>query len=405
MSRIRVPDVDRYRRGHAALGQVTPCRRDIGRSAVVGLVAALFVVLLAGPAAAHPGDSPSADNYSARLSSVSPALPDGVTVQIVEFGNRLRLTNSSDLTVTVPGYEAEPYLRIGPDGVARNDNSPATYLNQTRDGTTPLPERADAGAEPEWRAMTDETTYDWHDHRTHWMLDSLPPQVVSDPDGEQRIIEWTIPLLIGSQTYEVSGVLDWTPPPPGWVSYLLVVGFFVVGFVAGWWPVLSRRSTRGSSGRGSAARLLGVRPAVLSAWLLIPAAAGSIWHVLSTPLVQGPTSSVVYGLLVVVAPMVLALGLVGFALRAALRGRAASIYLQAMAGWLFVIEGVPDLDVLFRTNVAAAGSAWLTRIAVALLVGLGGGLAIGAIGLLRARRRRPSRAGGDLPAEAPAVVQ
>lgn len=55
-------------------------------------------------------------------------------MEIIEFGNRLRLTNTSDETVSVPGYSAEPYLEISPDGVRRNENSPATYLNLSRDG-------------------------------------------------------------------------------------------------------------------------------------------------------------------------------------------------------------------------------------------------------------------------------
>lgn len=126
---------------------------------------------------------------------------------------------------------ALPAERAGRRAAQRQPARP--YLNQTRDRTTPLPERADAEAEPEWRSLTEETTYDWHDHRTHWMLDSPPPQVVSDPGSQHRVIDWSIPLLIDEQTYTVSSVLDWSPPPPGWASYLLVVGFFALGVVAG----------------------------------------------------------------------------------------------------------------------------------------------------------------------------
>ncbi|MGI8723352.1 MAG: hypothetical protein ACR2JG_14135 [Geodermatophilaceae bacterium] len=87
-----------------------------------------------GPASAHVGDSPAADNFSGAVTSVDRALPEGISVEIIEFGSRLRLTNTSDETVSVPGYSAEPYLEISPDGVRRNENSPATYLNLSRDG-------------------------------------------------------------------------------------------------------------------------------------------------------------------------------------------------------------------------------------------------------------------------------
>ncbi len=81
-------------------------------------------------------------------------------MEIIEFGNRLRLSNAGDEVVSVPGYSSEPYLEIGPDGVRRNENSPATYLNSRRDGTTPLPERADPQADPSWVSVSSETVYE-----------------------------------------------------------------------------------------------------------------------------------------------------------------------------------------------------------------------------------------------------
>lgn len=59
--------------------------------------------------------------------------------------------------MTVFGYSDEEYLRIGPNGVWRNANSPATYLDLGRDDDVDLP----ANAEPR---------------------DSSPPQVVADPE-------------------------------------------------------------------------------------------------------------------------------------------------------------------------------------------------------------------------------
>ncbi len=58
---------------------------------------------------------------------------------------------------------------------------------------------------------------------------------------------------------------------------------------------------------------------------------------------------------------------------------------MAISGWLLVVEALPDLDVLFRSNVSAIGPAWGARLAVFVLLGLGLGLAIGSVGLMRAR--------------------
>lgn len=326
------------------------------------------MLLAAGPAAAHVGDSPAADNFSGAVTSVSPALPDGISVEIIEFGNRLRLTNTSDETVSVPGYSTEPYLQIGPDGVRRNDNSPATYLNLSRDGTMALPERADPLASPSWLTVSSESSYEWHDHRTHWMSALLPPEVRADPEVSHRVIEWTIPLEIGGETYEVAGVLDWTPPPPAWLSYAVLVVLLAAGVVVCW----VRRSARLAVG------LLGV------------ACAGSVWHAATTPIVQTATSSVVYDVVTIGVPTLTVLVLTAFAVRAIRRQSAPAPsgslpYLTGIAGWLMVVEALPDLDVLFRSNVASVGPAWAARLAVLLLVGLGAGLAIGSIGLLRSR--------------------
>ena len=353
----------------------------LGRCLAVATAACGFVLLLAAPGSAHVGDPPIADNFSGSVTSVSPALPDGVSVEILEFGDRLRLSNAGDEVVSVPGYSSEPYLQIGPEGVLRNENSPATYLNASRDGATSLPERADPLAEPSWVSVSSETAYEWHDHRTHWMSASLPPEVLADPGLTHRVIEWTIPLEIDATTYEVSGVLDWTPPPPGWLSYTILLGLAVVGIAAGWlW-----RSVR------------------LAAGLLVLACAGSIWHVLSTPLAEGSTGSVVYGLLAVVVPMLVVLGLTFLAVRAARRqppagGSGSAPYLIAIASWLLIVQALPDLALLFRSNVSAIGPVWGARLAVLLLLGLGAGLAIGAIGLLRMR----AKAVLDMPHELPA---
>ena len=79
-----------------------------------------------------------------------------MTVRILQFGDEFELVNETVTEVVVPGYSDEPYLRIGPDGVWRNANSPATYLNLDRFGRvdaarrtpTPTPSRTGCRSRP-----------------------------------------------------------------------------------------------------------------------------------------------------------------------------------------------------------------------------------------------------------------
>ena len=51
-------------------------------------------------------------------------------VQVLEFADRLLLTNHTGQTVTIYGYEGEPYARVLANGTAeQNQHAPATYLN------------------------------------------------------------------------------------------------------------------------------------------------------------------------------------------------------------------------------------------------------------------------------------
>ena len=82
-------------------------------------------------ALAH-GRGTDATNFRSRIEQ-APALPS-VEWRVIGGDEYLAVTNDSDEDLLIFGYEGEPYLRIGPDGVLRNAASPATYLNDTRYG-------------------------------------------------------------------------------------------------------------------------------------------------------------------------------------------------------------------------------------------------------------------------------
>lgn len=352
------------------------------RRALVVLLAVLASLALAGPASAHVGGGAAGSDYDARIVSVTPEVP-GLTVTILQFGDEFELVNETRTEVLVPGYSDEPYLRIGPDGVWRNANSPATYVNLDRYGLTELPDGVDAEAEPDWVQVSTEPQYVWHDHRTHWMTPNLlPPVVAADPTRSHTVSEWTVPLHYGDTEVAVAGVLTWTPPPSPFLTWpvyvVLVLLTAAAGFVA------------------RSARPLGL--------LMLVGGAAALWHAVATP--EPPTSlgshagAVVAALLPAGTAVVVAVA--GFLVSRRGRGAMAGL-LAVVLGWLLLVQGLPDVDVLWTANVLSNGPQVLGRIAVAVLVTFGAGFVIG--GIAAVRRFRESAARPAALPEAPAPVR
>jgi hypothetical protein len=198
------------------------------------LLVALATAIIVGsaqPAAAHSVGEVEPSNYETRIQAITPRVPL-LTVTVIDLGNELELRNDSGADVIVPGYQGEPYLRVGPGGVFENRRSPAAYLNRTRDGKTRVPSSADAAVPPEWDKVGSGTTARWHDHRAHWMGTDDPAQVARDPVRRHVIDQWRVKLRRGSETVVVSGTLVWVPGPSpwGWLLGALAAAIAVVAF-------------------------------------------------------------------------------------------------------------------------------------------------------------------------------
>ncbi|HTD51240.1 MAG TPA: hypothetical protein VK771_11600, partial [Acidimicrobiia bacterium] len=204
------------------------------RAAALIAVAAAAVVIAAAPASAHTASGPRPTNYLSTLGSISPPIP-GVRVRVVELGNKLQLTNRTSRDVVILGYDDEPYLRVGPRGLYENLRSPATYLNRTRNASTPPPPIAQgtgASTPPRWHRVSGSHTAIWHDHRIHWMGTSPPADVQRDDDAFHTVIpQWTVAFRYGTQTVAVHGRLDWVPGPSGWPWAPVVLASFATGIV------------------------------------------------------------------------------------------------------------------------------------------------------------------------------
>jgi hypothetical protein len=97
-----------------------------------------------------------------------------------------QLDNRTGKTIVVQGYQREPYARLLADGTVEvNHNSPAFYLNDDRFAPEKVPATAKPSATPNWQVVDRTGTFQWHDHRIHWMS-SVPPKQVTDSAVKAR---------------------------------------------------------------------------------------------------------------------------------------------------------------------------------------------------------------------------
>jgi hypothetical protein len=205
------------------------------------MIAALVPVLacaLAAPAVAHQGDP--------RFDSVltGAGIP-GLKVQVLNYGDRLLLQNHTGQTVTLEGYENEPYARLLADGTVQvNQNSPATYLNTDPYANATVPKTANAKAAPAWKTIEGDNRYETHDHRIHWMSPGATPDKVTDKAVRTKVFDWSVPVEVGDKRTAITGTLWWRgTDAAGGMPIGLIVGFVVliVGSLVLVWVVRRRR--------------------------------------------------------------------------------------------------------------------------------------------------------------------
>lgn len=198
-----------------------PAWRVTGSAVLLAVVCVVLLVGSAAPARAH-GPTPDGTDYRSRVTDIvgasdGAARPvDAVTWRVLGGDGLLQVTATDGVDVVVEGYDDEPYVRVGPDGVFENRNSPATYLNADRYAGVAVPADVAPAAAPDWRQVSAASTWQWHDHRIHWMAPTPPPQVRDRPDVAQRVLTWEVPFEVDGEQLQVRGVLDYIPPPSVW---------------------------------------------------------------------------------------------------------------------------------------------------------------------------------------------
>ena len=329
-----------------------------------------IVCLDASAAAAHTASTPRPTNYRTTLEGVTPEIA-GVTVRIVDLASFVELTNDTSTDIVVLGYYHEPYLRVGPRGVYENLRSPATYLNRSRTGDTPIPAMArgtGASTPPRWRRISGSHAVRWHDHRVHFMGTTPPEAVRADPDAFHTINpRWSVLFEYGPREVEAYGRLDWVPGPSGrpWVPF--AAGMFVVGLL------VTRAKSRGAL---IAAVVLLV---VVDSSHAIGAEAARAGPVLDKTLQFFGDNWV--SLIVWI--------LAGFTIWGLWRRHPQALFGVLLVGLMAaLVSGVTDLSYLWKSQLPTVGPDLVARVEVATALGLGLGLAAGA--LLRLVRSAPT---------------
>ena len=330
---------------------------------------AAFVVVLVGatPADAHTITGVAATNYRSEIVGVSPALP-GVSVRLLDLGNRVELVNKGSVDVVILGYQGEPYLRVGPSGVFENSRSPSVALNKvtattTATTTTLPPTAANALPPPSWRRTGGGTSVRWRDRRTRW--EGPAPAAVRAAPGQAHVVvpQWLIGLRRADVDATVTGSITYIPGPSPvpWlaVAAVLLIAIFALGFLGRWGPPLS------------AALAVIVAVDVVHSFGISAASHDPV-------LVQIGR--------VVLGGIVATLGwIVGAAAIGPLQDeREGGIVGAAIAGFLLAaFSGVGDFATLTRSQVPFYFSASAARAAVAITMGVGFGLALATLVVLR----------------------
>jgi len=334
-------------------------RRLFTRSALVAVATLVLLVVAAAPASAHTISGPRPSNYRSTVTKIEPPAP-GVSVWIVDLGNKTQLTNRTRSDATVLGYEDEPYLRIGPDGVFENVHSAATYINRTRQGGV-VPQGVDTSPTlaPEWRKISDGNSWAWHDHRAHYMGLTLPPIVQNAPGKFHHISVGEIKFVHNGVTSTVFVALDWVPGP----SSLPWIPAFVIVFAAALVVAVMPRSWKALA--GSIAFLVLVDMTHTITYEIGRAGSNA------TKVVGFFTGSFV-SIIVWVGAVFTIIGL--------WRRRIEALYGVVFVGvMLALVGGATDLSSLWKSQLPSAGPDGLTRLSVVLLLAGGAGVAIGAL--------------------------
>jgi hypothetical protein len=373
----------------AAAATATVTRRrtrgGTGTIATLGrLIATVLVLVLGtgGTASAHTISGVGATNFHTVIIDQLPVVR-GLTLKVIEDGNLLELDNDTGRVAIILGYQNEPYLRVGPGGVDENTRSTSTYINATRAGNTVPPASADDDAAPVWKNISSKPVAQWHDHSSHYMLTTLPPNVRARPATRQLVSTWNIVAKIltptgATQTVQWDGQLLWIPGHSGlpWWIVAAVLGLAAAG------TALLRRWRLLLSVAGA---VLVVADITHSLGIALDRATGVFGGFVSSNIGDG------------LAWIGIVVGIV-----LTLRRQVAGMFVLGAAALVVgVVGGAGDAATLNHSTAPFAAPLWLARVLVSATLGIGIGVTIGCVLGVRRHDRESDRESGREPRSGP----
>ncbi|HEY4812027.1 MAG TPA: hypothetical protein VIH71_13310 [Solirubrobacteraceae bacterium] len=222
--RLRYGSTAMVRRALLALLGVVP----LGFVAASAAVAATATTPAPSKESSNPiSDQGSSYEYRSNITAVAPSVR-GLSVEVLEFADRLLLRNHTGKTVTIYGYEGEPYARVLANGTAeQNVRAPATYLNTNFYAQVSVPPIASSSASPKWEVVDRTGQFEWHDHRIHWMS-PIPPASVKNKSTRTLIFDWKVPIEVGDTKGAIAGQLFWTPENSKAPLAVIVLGVVII---------------------------------------------------------------------------------------------------------------------------------------------------------------------------------
>jgi hypothetical protein len=176
-------------------------------------------------------------------SSAEPVSGVSVTVLAGRFPG-LYLRNSSRRSVTILGRDGEPFARIGPRGTYVNEHSPV-HVETLRHQGKLAASITDPDARPKWSIVSSSPSFAWTEPRIRYQPEQ-PPDEIANGNRSVKLLDWKIPMRIGSRDVDVTGSTRWVPVDAsglprapvsgdgaGSLILLLVGSVVVVGFAAG----------------------------------------------------------------------------------------------------------------------------------------------------------------------------
>ena len=190
-------------------------------------LAALVVLVTAGPAGADPA---TPGEYSSVVQRMEPVTP-GLSVKIIGGDSFLQVKVDPGHELIVFAYattgRGEPFLRIRADGVVEeNQQSEYTYRIRDRYANVEVPPNLDRNAPPEWKQVGEGSEFAWHDHRVHWMSPDRKPGI-KPGDVVQT---WQVDMTFDGKPVSVDGVVLLAKPiiPAAWFAAAAAIAIAVV---------------------------------------------------------------------------------------------------------------------------------------------------------------------------------